>query len=148
MGKRKLSPFPWLTSSHNAARNNDSRMCLRKQASKGRDQYVMGKIYKGRRSNHENHEKGKNCFRDKGTRKQNTETPKLTFPFRTQSQAFKAAEDRRVKANSLRGDRWTGTWCPAAMQLQCIRVYRSGDQSIDCQQSAVLKEIIRSGEQQ
>ena len=71
-----------------------------------------------------------------------------TFPFRTQSQAFKAAENRRVKANSLRGDRWTGTWCPAAMQLQCIRVYRSGDQSIDCQQSAVLKEIIRSGEQQ
>ena len=63
--------------------------------------------------------------------------PKLTFPFRTQSQALRQLKNRRVKANSLRGDRWTGTWCPAAVQLQCIRVYRSGDQSIDCQQSAV-----------
>ena len=79
VGKSKLSPFPWLTSSHNAARNNDSRMCLQKQASKVRDQYVMGKLYERRKSNHENHEKGKNCFRDKGTRKQNAETPKLTF---------------------------------------------------------------------
>ena len=97
----------------------------------------MGKIYERRKTNHENHETEQNCFRNKGTRKQIAETPKLTFPFRTQSQALRQLKNRRVKANSLRGDRWTGTWCPAAVQLQCIRVYRSGDQSIDCQQSAV-----------
>ena len=72
--------------------------------------------------------KGKTVFGIKARENKTQRLQKLTFPFRTQSQAFKAAEDRRVKANSLRGDRWTGTWCPAAMQLQCIRVYRSGDQ--------------------
>ena len=38
----------------------------------------MGKLIERRKTNHENHDKGKNCFRDKGTRKQSAETPKLT----------------------------------------------------------------------
>ena len=38
----------------------------------------MGKIYERRKTDHENHETEQNCFRNKGTRKQIAETPKLT----------------------------------------------------------------------
>ena len=38
----------------------------------------MGKIYERGKTDHENHETEQNCFRNKGTRKQIAETPKLT----------------------------------------------------------------------
>ena len=37
-----------------------------------------GQIYERRKTDHENHETEHNCFRNKGTRKQIAETPKLT----------------------------------------------------------------------